>query len=133
MPAIKRRDMSFYLEGRSERRRIKDLDRKRVVARILDGEGDNVVDVREVIVEACRNAISHSARLKSRWLDEHAQQIRDLGSTDEDAWIAWTQGCADELAVTVEPRIIDEMCDQDDGEEEAEEDDDEEEDDDDDE
>lgn len=127
MPAISRRDLSFYLEGRSERRRVKDLDKKRVVARILDGEGDDVVDVRELIAEACRGAISPSARLKSRWLDEHAQQIRDLGSTEESAWSAWTQGCADELAVTVEPRIVDALCDEDDEDDSDEDDEDEDE------
>lgn len=104
----------FYLAGRA----IKSLGRIRKYVDDPDEIADKITEgtpVRIAIGAACDEAAKQygaDKKRKAAWLEEHKEELEDVATLiggKDDAYKAYLQGCADELAYSLEPDVLDSL------------------------
>lgn len=100
--------LPFYLQGRAIKSLgilRKHVDSPEEIATTI-GKG---ADVRQAIATACAAAASQlrgDRRRREKWLAENKEDLVGAPSSDE-AWKAFCDGAADELAYAMEPDVLD--------------------------
>lgn len=123
--------ISFYLAGRA----VKSLGRLKKSIADPDEIAEKIIAgtaVRAAISDACAEAAKPTLtdrKRKTAWLTENKDDLPTApsSSSNDDAWAAYCQGMADELAYAIEPDVLDAL--EGDGEDDEDGDDDEEDDD----
>ncbi len=116
---IKGNYWTFYLMGRGEKRLLKhDIDLDALATKLLESGGA----LRPALAEAVAGAGKplEVAKARRKWLDEHAEQVKDAGGDQAGAYGAWCQGRVDELTYALEEEFVLAMADatgEEDGEE----------------
>ena len=93
--SIKGNYWQFYLKGRGEKRLLKnDIDVGELAKQIIGSGGL----LRQTLSEATAAAGKplEVGKAKRKWLDEHADAIKDLKAIPDVAYSAWCQGRMDE-------------------------------------
>jgi hypothetical protein len=112
----------FYLEGRCEKRRLKnDIDEDALVEEMVR----KGTPLRDAVLSACLRAAAplEAGKARRAWVSEHEDEIRAAGGDSNAAYAAYLQGRTDDLAYVVEEGVVDALDqrfgDNDDDDEEA--------------
>lgn len=127
MASIKGDYWQFYMDGRCEKRRLKnDIDEEALVEEMV-GEG---TPLRDAVLFACARAAAplEGGKAKRQWTEEHKDAIKTAGGDADAAYGAYLQGRVDDLAYAIEEAVLDAL-DQRFGDDEGKEDDDDDDDD----
>lgn len=93
----------FYLDGREDSLVRHSVDPDDVAATIMKG-GKSVHEALQAAAEgACKAKLFDK---KKSWLKEHAEDIKDAGGNQEDAWLHYLDGKTDALIESLEPAVI---------------------------
>lgn len=104
---MKEQLISFYLQGRG----VDSLARLRKFVDDPDEIAEKIragADVRAAVSAACEAASSQIAadrKRRDKWMEENRDELVTADKTE--AWKAYCQGMADELAYSMEPDVLD--------------------------
>jgi hypothetical protein len=93
----------FYLDGREDTLVRHAIDPDDVAAAILAG-GKSVHEALHEVADAAVKAKLHDKR--KGWLREHAEDIKESGGDESEAWDHFVAGRVDELVSTLETATI---------------------------
>lgn len=120
----------FYLEGRCEKRRLKnDIDEESLMEEMVHMG----TPLRDAVLSACARAAAplEAGKAKRTWVADHGDEIKAAGGDADASYSAYLQGRVDDLAQGLEDSVLEALSQRfgtDDGEDDEEEDDDEDED-----
>lgn len=96
----------FYLEGRCERRRLKnDIDDEAVTEEMVRMG----TPLRDAVLSASARAAAplEAGKAKRSWISEREEEIKAAGGDTDAAYAAYVQGRIDDLALVVEEGVLD--------------------------
>lgn len=104
---MKKEYVGFYLVGRDDRLIKNDIDTEDIAQAVLDGKGS----IRELIVKAVSAAAEplRHARKKANWIEEYEDDIKTAGGDKEAAYTHYIDGRMDELALSLERDVVDDL------------------------
>lgn len=96
----------FYLEGRCEKRRLKnDIDEESLMEEMVRSG----TPLRDAVLSACARAAAplEAGKAKRAWVAERGDEIKNAGGDADAAYAAYLQGRTDDLAYVVEEGVVD--------------------------
>lgn len=127
MPYVKDGYIAFYLCGRDEK--LTRLRKEISVEELAEDAKTSDKSIYQMVHEKAESAAAplRSGIPRQRWLEEHAESIKECGGDSSSAYEAFLKGRIDELACSLEADVInawdDEYSDDDDEEEDDDDDD----------
>ncbi len=121
----------FYLEGRCEKRRLKnDIDEESLMEEMVRMG----TPLRDAVLSACVRVAAplEAGKAKRAWVADHGDEIKEAGGDADAAYSAYLQGRVDDLAQGLEDSVLEALSQRfgddqtDDGEDDEEDDEDEE-------
>jgi hypothetical protein len=105
MATIKGDYWQFYLDGRGEKRRLKnDIDEEALVEEMMS----KGTPLRDAVLSACVRAAAplEAGKAKRMWVYEHSEAIKAAGDDADAAYAAYLQGRTDDLAYGIEEAVL---------------------------